>query len=48
MAAPIFATTMVEKVGWRLTCDIVVLLTLIYGITFFFVGDGKYGFTKTY
>jgi MFS family permease len=47
MAAPFFGSKLSASIGWRYTCDIVVLITLLYACLFLFVGGGASAFRKT-
>lgn len=40
MTAPIFGSFMDEMYGFRFTCDVVMLVTVVYSITFLFIGNG--------
>ena len=38
--APMYGSTSKKMLGFRLTCDIVALICLVFGVMYFFIGDG--------
>ena len=45
--APMYGSTAKNVLGFRLTCDIVALICLVFGLIYFFVGDGIEAFRTT-
>ena len=45
--APMYGSTSKKMLGFRLTCDIVALICLVFGVMYFFIGDGIEAFQTT-
>ena len=43
-----YGSTMKDLLGFRLTADIVALICLVFGLTYFFIGGGVEAFKTTY
>jgi len=45
--APAYGSVMVEQVGFRITCDVVAIIFIAFGLSYFIMGDGYEAFATT-